>query len=315
MANCVVGLEISPGLIRYVVAKKTGRKKATVEKFGSLTNSIAIDQQGRVSNVEELATTLRGLWKLEDINCKTVALGVGGKDVFVRDFVVPAMSKGDLQEALPVLAEGSLAMPSSELILDFHPLEITQQDDKASVRGLLLAASSEVCETLAAAVRGANLSVGSIDLVPFALLRMLNSSNETGEEGAARVIVHYSGGTLNIAATQNSKPMFVRSMPLAISPTSADFGRLLTRQVVETLSYYRSISPNLKFAELLLSLDHDADQELENELQELTSVSVVMAQSAGSMPAGKKSRADEPTEIPTEFSVALALAEGALDGN
>lgn len=207
----VVGLEIGPGLIRAVQISRTLGGRIYVEKFLEVPLESGVDANGRITNVTLVSQELKRLWARAKFATKHVALGLGGTDVFVREFSVPEMKPENLKAALPALADGSLPMPTSEFMLDFYPAQISENSESRSVQGLLLAATKVATESLIDTIQLAGLKAQSIDLVPFAILRQLTEETKDNE---VFCIVHASAGFLNVIVARGPVPLFIRIVPL-----------------------------------------------------------------------------------------------------
>lgn len=216
MANRIVGLEIGPEFIRAVQLKFSSFGKTVIEKLVDYPISGGLDSNGKIINPELVSQHLKKLWKAKKFDTKHVALGLGGTDVFVREFTVPEMKPEALKGSLSALAEGSLPMPTTELFLDFYPAKAVQLGDSRSVAGLLLAATRTATESLVGVVQTAGLMPDSVDLIPFSLLRQLTDEKHKGQVVA---IVHASSGYLNIVVSKDRVPIFIRMVPLpALKP-------------------------------------------------------------------------------------------------
>jgi type IV pilus assembly protein PilM len=213
MANRVVGLEIGPDFIRAAQIRFRSFGRVLVEKLIEVPTSGGIDVNGKIINPQSVGEQITRIWKSHQLSSKRVKLGLGGTDVFVREFSVPEMKPAVLKGALSSLAEGSLPMPTSELILDFYPSKVNRANEISSVSGLLLAATKSGTDSLLGAVQVAGLSPESIDLVAFALLRQLDEERRKDKVVA---IVHASAGFLNMVVAKNQVPIFVRMVPTPI---------------------------------------------------------------------------------------------------
>ncbi|MFM7013809.1 MAG: type IV pilus biogenesis protein PilM [Actinomycetota bacterium] len=338
MSRRIVGLEIGPESIRAVQIHHKFGGKLVVEKYGEVLGSHGVDANGRIVDVELLAKQIKSLWISTKFSSKHVALGVGGTDVFVREFSVPEMKQESLAAALPSLAEGNLPMPTTELMLDFYPARINANAEQRMVSGLLLAATKSATDALVAAVEQAGLKPQTIDLIPFALLRQLGASQADLDITA---IVHASGGFLSVIVAAGSTPTFIRLVPLPLAkktvqnqdeqkdesldalenpsdgeienPYSA-LQEVALRELRDTLAYYGKNHPEEPISRLFTSgkgLDNSEWLTLLGQKIWLPAESHVQGEYHHMVSKDKK---NQKYAVPSEYLVPLALAKGVWRG-
>lgn len=217
MARRVVGLELGHHSIRAVQVALGSATRPKVEKFLDFPIQSSVDHAGRIADVDALASDLRRLWNTAKFKTKEVAIGLGGADVFVREFQVPEMQIDTLKQALPAIAEGNLPMPTSELVLDFYASALVETESDRKISGLLLAATKTSAESLLEAVGRAGLHADQVDLIPFSLIRHFSRRGINSEVIA---VVHASNGILNVIVTRGDIPVFVRLIPMHFSEQS-----------------------------------------------------------------------------------------------
>ena len=87
-------------------------------------------------------------------------------------------------------------MPVDEAVLDYDPLGEFEQDGRQMLRMLLVAAQRVMVDQLVDAAIGAKLEPVGLDLVPFALVRAVGTSDagmdleETGDEAVIDIGAH-----------------------------------------------------------------------------------------------------------------------------
>ena len=212
VARRVVGIDIDNGMIRTVQLKEGSRKRLRVEEFLEFEIPRGLDDAGRITDVSSLAAALRQLWLTANYQTKDVALGMGNVQVFVREFVIPAMPESEIKAALPLLSEGVLPLPAADLIMDFYPFTLNEVDGQSMMHGLLVAALASSVENLVLAVEQAGLNPISVDLIPFALARFLL---ETDKSSGVCMLVHIASRIINIVITVEGIPRFIRIIPIA----------------------------------------------------------------------------------------------------
>jgi type IV pilus assembly protein PilM len=100
-----------------------------------------------------------------------------------------------------------LPVPVAEAVLDFYPIEETVGEHGPMVRGLLLAAVKESVLANVNAIRLAGLTAIDVDLIPFALSRVLLSRPDVSGTVA---LVDIGGSTTSVLIATDGVPQFVR---------------------------------------------------------------------------------------------------------
>jgi type IV pilus assembly protein PilM len=113
----------------------------------------------------------------------------------------------EVQELIPI--------PVDEAILDFQVLEqFVGPAQEPMTRILLVAAQSDMVRSLLAAVDGGGLTASLVDVVPFALIRALASTDlaYVGAPTANEAIVCVGAGVTNVVVHERGVPRFVRML-------------------------------------------------------------------------------------------------------
>lgn len=340
MGQRIVGLEFSTDTIRYVQLNTALFGKKTVEKVGSVSISGCIDATGKISDSVLLADQLRKLWKSEGLRTKKVALGIGGAEVFVREFSVPMLSDKELASALPALAEPELPMPTSELVLDFYPGRLVEVEGKSSVSGLLVAALRNSVESITSAVQSAGLIPDSLDLIPFAVSRQISFDFE---DESVVAVVHSSHGTMNITVHKGKVPMFVRIVPIPTvfrtpeAPTEtskvesestaekevsdpfsylgsqdsdSEFVRVTQREIQETITFFNANHRSEQIERLVIASEEMAEQDWTGKASSVFSIPIQHFNPIVLPSESKKATDRTPLAIDSQMLVPYSLAMG-----
>jgi type IV pilus assembly protein PilM len=134
-------------------------------------------------------------------------LGIGNHRVLARDLSVPRMSIDHIRESLPFQVQDLLPVPVDQALLDFYPVSEGQSDQGPVVNGLLVAAVKESVDTNVRAVELAGLNPVDVDLIPFALCRvLLRGSSRRG----LVAIIDVGSNTSTVVVARDGVPEFVR---------------------------------------------------------------------------------------------------------
>jgi type IV pilus assembly protein PilM len=220
VARRLIGLDIGTNAVRVVELEPTG-ELPTVTTFGQVALPPGAMRDGEVVDVAAVSAAIQRLWRELSLRKGDVRVGVASPRVLVRTIDLPAMSEADTAGALRFQAQELIPIPMEEAVLDFQVLEELPPGEPAAdgtpaapmVRVLLAAAHRDVVAGLVAAVRGAGLSVGAVDLVPLALIRAIGRRVSDNGPGA-EAIVSIGAGVTVIVAHEAGLPRFVRILGL-----------------------------------------------------------------------------------------------------
>lgn len=207
MAKTIVGIDIGATSIRAVEVVGAGSANPTVVRVGSIDVPEGAVKRGEVIEPNTVGNALKRLWSTAKFGSKDVVLGVGNQRVLARDLTVPQQPLALIRESLPFQIQDLLPMPVSEAVYDFYPLREDQVDGRPVVHGILVAAVKETVMTNLSAARIAGLKPVGVDLIPFALTRLMSRT----DAGTGRVVLLDIGAeTTSFVVVVDGVPQFVR---------------------------------------------------------------------------------------------------------
>ncbi|WP_167050530.1 type IV pilus assembly protein PilM [Salinibacterium sp. ZJ77] len=224
MAESIVGVDIGKGVIRAVEVINPSKPRPTLARYHSVVIPAGAAQIGEVVEQGTVAEALKQLWTQGGFKSKKVALGVGNQRVLVRDFSVPMMPIERIRESLPFQAQEHLPLPVAEALLDFYPISEGHGENGPILNGLLIAAVKEAVLTNVRAVQAAKLDPVEVDLIPFALSRILLGGADA--RGVA-AIVEIGASTSTVIVARDGVPRFVR----IVQNGSDDVNKALVQQL------------------------------------------------------------------------------------
>jgi type IV pilus assembly protein PilM len=263
MAKSIVGVDISSNSIRAVEVADAEKARPTVVRFAEVPTPSGSVSKGEVIEPNTVATALKELWSLGRFRSKNVILGMGNQRVLSRDLTVPRATLAQIRESLPFQVQDMLPVPVVDAILDFYPTSEAVQDGVPVLNGLLIAAVKDAVLSNVRAVQLAGLNPAGVDLIPFALSRILVS--RAALPGAV-ALVEVGAETTSVVIVSNGVPRFVRIIPTGgVDITRALAGRLdIGEAEAEAVKRYLGLGANAQTPD-----DHRAAaviNELANEL-------------------------------------------------
>jgi type IV pilus assembly protein PilM len=234
MAKSIVGVDISSWGIRAVEVRDAATTRPTILRSKSILLPEGAVLRGEVIEVATVATALKQLWSTGGFKSKDVVLGIGNHRVLARDLTVPKMSLERIRESLPFQVQEMLPVPVEDALLDFYPVSEGHSDQGPVVNGLLVAAIKESVTTNIRAAELAGLNPVDVDLIPFALSRvLLRGANMLG----VVAIIEIGANTSTVVIVKDGVPQFVRIIPTGgsdLTDAIRSEGSLTTEQAEAT---------------------------------------------------------------------------------
>jgi type IV pilus assembly protein PilM len=210
MAINVVGLDIGSTAVRGVEIKAGKKGKLNLLQYHEVALPHGAVRRGEVLESEIVSSALKRLWFEGKFKSKNVVLGTGNQRISVRDLSLPKMSLKHIRESLPYHVQNMLQTPLEDLLLDFYPVSESSGDQGTTINGLLIAAEkTEILGNIRASEL-AGLTPVEVDLIPFALNRLLVQRPHLAGTIA---LVAIGGNTTSVIITHNGVPLFVRIIP------------------------------------------------------------------------------------------------------
>ncbi|WIE64697.1 type IV pilus assembly protein PilM [Curtobacterium sp. MCLR17_036] len=209
MPKSIVGVDIGAAAIRAVEVQDPDRPKPTIVRFAEVPVPEGATRQGEVVEPNTVAGALRQLWSIGKFRSKDVVLGMGNQRVLSRDLTVPKAPMAQIRESLPFQVQDMLPVPVGEAILDFYPTGEGTSESGPTLSGLLVAAVKDAVLANVRAVQTAGLNPVGVDLIPFALARVLAPASQRGTVA----IVECGGNTTTVVIVTDGVPKFVRIIP------------------------------------------------------------------------------------------------------
>jgi len=261
MASNIVGVDIGSASIRAVEVSNAASNNPRAVKCGEIALPPGAVRRGEVLEANTVATALKRLWSQAGFSSKKVVLGIGNQRVLARDLSVPLMPLGQIRESLPFHVQDLLPMPVSEAVLDFYPLREVEGEGGRMISGLLIAAAKETVLTNLSATRMAGLKPIGVDLIPFALTRMISRTDRTS---APIVVIDIGESTTSFVYSVKGVPQFVRLIGMG--------GGDVTRAIAGRLTMDDASAEKAKRT-LGLAAEHisEADRPIVEIIYELTS--------------------------------------------
>ena len=347
MSTSIVGVDIGNGMIRAVELADPEKPKPTLLRHAEVPLPDGAVSRGEVLEPNTVAGALRELWRKGGFKTRNVVLGMGNQRVLARDLAMPLMSIERIRESLPFHVQDMLPVPVADALLDFYPVSYGQSDSGPVVNGLLIAAVKDAVLANVRAAELAGLTPVDVDLIPFALSRVLLT--RTAATGVS-ALVDIGANTTTVVIAADGVPQFVRIIPaggsdmtdalrsgLEIAPHEAEgikrtlglasqvasvdeqraveiiyqaAGELLS-SLRNTINYFVNTRPDARVERVVLSGGGAALPGLPEALGEMTRLPVVPGDPYVTVGLSRSLNADELRAKRSSLAVALGLAIGS----
>lgn len=260
----IVGVDIGSRSLRAVEVQGADRAKPVTTRFHEVPLPEGSVRRGEVVDANTVASAFRRLWSTGGFSTKNVVLGMGGPSVIARELTVQRMPLARIREALPYQVQELLPLPVADAVLDFYPIaEAPPSGGNAMVTGLLIAAVKQSVAANVAAASAAGLRPVEVDLIPFAIARILG---RTESPRGTVAIVNVGADTTNVTISSAGVPQFVRIIPSG----GDDVTRALQARLDITLDRAEAIKRERGISTLTMSVeDRPATETIYQQTSEL----------------------------------------------
>ncbi|GAA4674081.1 type IV pilus assembly protein PilM [Frondihabitans cladoniiphilus] len=210
MTKNIVGVDIGSTSLRAVEVSGAATSRPTIVRFTEIPLPAGAVSRGEVLEPQTVATALKTLWAEGGFKSKQVVLGMGNQRVLARDLTVAKASKARIKESLPFQVQDMLPVPVADALLDFYPVSEGIGEHGPVIHGLLIAAVKDAVLGNVRASKLAGLTTVGVDLIPFAVSRLLVKRDR--EQGTI-ALVDIGASTTSVVLLAGGVPQFVRIIP------------------------------------------------------------------------------------------------------
>ncbi|MCP4370828.1 MAG: type IV pilus assembly protein PilM [Deltaproteobacteria bacterium] len=206
----LVGLDIGSRTIKAGEIIET-KKGQVLKKFGMTDIAPGLIEEGTINDPEDVAESIRQLFKAYNIKKHNIALSIGGYSVIVKKINVQTMAEEQLQESIHFEAEQYIPFDISDVNLDFQILG-PNENNPNQMNVFLVAAKKEMVNDYVNLAHLAGLNPCIVDVEAFALQNIFEINYDTESENVALIDIGASKTSLNIL--KGSSSVFMRDVSL-----------------------------------------------------------------------------------------------------
>jgi len=206
----LVGLDIGSRTIKAAEIVET-KKGQALKKFGMTDIAPGLIEEGTINDPEDVAESIRQLFKAYSIKKRNIALSIGGYSVIVKKINVQTMAEEQLQESIHFEAEQYIPFDISDVNLDFQILG-PNENNPNQMNVFLVAAKKEMVNDYVNLANLAGLNPCIVDVEAFALQNIFEMNYDTESENIALIDIGASKTSFNILIGSSS--VFMRDVSL-----------------------------------------------------------------------------------------------------
>ena len=209
----LVGLDIGSSALKAGEIMIT-KKGLVLKNFGMTAIAPGVIEEGNINDPENVADSIRQLFKVNNIKEKNVAISIGGYSVIVKKIDVQTATEEQLQETIHLEAEQYIPFDISDVNIDYQILgEKGANPDQMSV--ILVAAKKEMISEYINLVQMAGLNPCIIDVDAFALQNIFEANYDLTDENLVLIDIGANKTSLNILKGHSS--VFMRDVSMGCS--------------------------------------------------------------------------------------------------
>ena len=209
----LVGLDIGSSALKAGEITAT-KKGLALKNFGMISIAPGAIEEGNINDPENVADSIRQLFKANNIKEKNVAVSIGGYSVIVKKIDVQTATEEQLQETIHLEAEQYIPFDISEVNIDYQILGETENDSN-QMSVILVAAKKEMISEYINLVQMAGLNPCIIDVDAFALQNIFEANYDLTDENVVLIDIGANKTSLNILKSHSS--VFMRDVSMGCS--------------------------------------------------------------------------------------------------
>ncbi len=225
----LVGLDIGSSALKAgeITATKDG---FALKNFGMISIAPGAIEEGTINDPENVADSIRQLFKANNIKEKNVAISIGGYSVIVKKIDVQTATEELLQETIHSEAEQYIPFDISEVNIDYQILG-EKEADSNQMSVILVAAKKEMISEYINLVQIAGLNPCIIDVDAFALQNIFEVNYDLIDENVVLIDIGANKTSLNILKGHSS--VFMRDVSLGCSQINQKIISLIDCSFIE----------------------------------------------------------------------------------
>lgn len=204
----VAGLDVGSSAVKIVeLDGKMNNLNLVSLGFENLPDDTIVD--GQIMELNAVSGIIQNICNDHQIKADKVITGVSGHSVIIKNIVLPAMSRDELEESIDWHAEEHIPYDLSEVNLDYH---ITTETAEAT-QVLIAACKRERIDNLRQAIQLSGRTPLAVDVDTFALQNCYEI-NYQPEPSEVVTLLNIGASTMNVNIVQGTTSLFTRDITI-----------------------------------------------------------------------------------------------------
>lgn len=202
----VAGLDIGSSSIKMVeLDGKMNNLNLVSLGYENLPGDTIVD--GQIMELNVVSDVIRNVCSNHDVGADNVVTGVSGHSVIIKNIVLPAMSKEELEESIDWHAEEHIPYDLADVSLDYQVTATTSD----STHVLIAACKSERIDNIKQAIQLAGKTPVVIDVDTFALQNCYEVNYHPTENDVV-TLLNIGASTMNVNIVKGNRSLFTRDI-------------------------------------------------------------------------------------------------------
>ncbi len=341
----VAGLDVGSSSIKVVELEGKPDNLSLVSLgFEPLPEDTIVE--GQIMELNSVSEAIDNVFRSHQVGSPQVVTSVSGNSVIIKNIILPAMSREEIEDSIEWHAEEHIPFDLSEVNLDYHVADETMDTTQVMVA----ACKRERIETLRQAIQLAGKTPVAIDVDTFALQNCYEVNYQPMDDEYV-ALINIGAATMNVNIVRGHESVFTRDITVggmqftdilqrnlglsfqeaeAMKRGAMEFGaavevdeevdfrqllgsvtEMVALEIQRTFDFYRNTSenPDFRIDRILVSGGGSKLEGLSGELAERLDVEVEVLNPFRSIKVdSKKFDPDYLNEIMPEMAVAVGLA-------
>lgn len=213
--NTSIGLDIGSSAIKLVQLQES-KSGIALHKAGSAPTPREAVKGGVVVDPLAVAKAVQSLLEALQVEKATVAGGIAGPTVVVREVPLPSMSDRQLRKSIQWEARNYISFPVEDSVVEFQVLDRPTTDEGGQMRVMLVAAPRDMVDSQVEAIELAGLDLAAVEIQPFASMRgILAGNGQLQGSGDTTAVLGIGATYTEITIMKDEQFVLTRMIPIA----------------------------------------------------------------------------------------------------
>jgi len=237
----LIGIDIGTGSIKLVeITWQQGQPVLKNFAIKDLPDNTIED--GRIIDSQQLTQSLSQLLSTTQTSTKNTVVAVGGRVMFAREVIFPAMTMEELGVAIKWDLEKYIPYAPNSYYFDYSI--VGKGNTETEIKVLLVAAPIENITNIINIMKSVGLKLVAVDVEPLALYRIFADAEKT-------MLIDIGALQSQVTVFQNGSPAVIRNIPIG--------GQNFTNVIMKTMAVDINVAEQIKKQQLIL-LREDVDE-------------------------------------------------------